>query len=130
VTQIAKLKGIIPLWAAPYNRFYFHGGFADIFGYVQQNTRYIFAYMFGQKYVGETMFWLWLLGVAILFVRGLTSSGGYPRSTQLDILLLLPFMAVSGAAVLGKYPYVPTRHTVFPRPFCHSDCQCLPGIYP
>jgi hypothetical protein len=117
VTQIAKLKGIIPLWAAPYNRFYFHGGFADIFGYLQQNTLYIFGYMFGQKYVGETMFWLWVLGVAILFVRGLTSGGGYPRSTQLGILLLLPFMAVSGAAVLGKYPYVPTRHTVFLAPF-------------
>jgi Dolichyl-phosphate-mannose-protein mannosyltransferase len=117
VTQIANLKGIIPLWAAPYNRFYFHGGFADIFGYLQENTLYIFGYMFGQRYVGETMFWLWVLGVAILFVRGLTSGGGYPRSTQLGILLLLPFMALWGAAVLGKYPYVPARHTIVLSPF-------------
>jgi 4-amino-4-deoxy-L-arabinose transferase-like glycosyltransferase len=125
VTHIAKLNGVIPLWAGPYNRFYFHGGFADIFGFLQEYTPYIFRYMFGQRYTGEIMFWLWVIGITILFVKGLTSGRGYPRSTQLGILLLLPFMALWGAAVAGKYPYVPSRHTVFLAPFAIAAVSAL-----
>jgi Dolichyl-phosphate-mannose-protein mannosyltransferase len=125
VTHVAKLKDIIPHWAGPYTRFYFYGGFADIFGFLREYTPYIFWYMFGQKYIGETVCWLWVIGIALLFVRGLTSSRGYPRSSQLGILLLLPFMALWGAVVAGKYPYIGSRHTIFLAPFAIAAVSAL-----
>jgi hypothetical protein len=125
VTHISKLKGVIPQWAGPYNRFYFHGGFADIFGFLREYTPYIFRYIFGQIYIGQVTFLLWVVGVAILFVRGLRPGRGYPRSSQLGILLLLPFMILWGAAVAGRYPYIPSRHTIFLAPFAIAAVSAL-----
>ena len=125
VTHISKLKGVIPQWAGPYNRFYFHGGFADIFGFLREYTPYIFRYIFVQMYIGQITFLLWVIGVAILFVRGLTPGRGYSRSTQLGILLLLPFMILWGAAVAGRYPYIPSRHTIFLAPFAVAAVSAL-----
>ena len=125
VTHISKLKSIIPQWAGPYNRFYFHGGFADIFGFLREYTPYIFRYIFGQMYIGQITFLLWVVGVAILFVRGLTPGRGYSRSGQLGILLSLPFMILWGAAVAGRYPYIPSRHTVFLAPFAIATVSAL-----
>jgi hypothetical protein len=125
VTHVAKLKDIIPRWAGPYTRFYFYGGFADIFSFLRERTPDIFWYMFGQKYISEIVFWLWVIGIALLFVRGLTSSRGYPRSSQLGILLLLPFMALWGAVVAGRYPYIGSRHTIFLAPFAIAAVSAL-----
>ena len=125
VTHISKLKGSIPLWAGTYNRFYFYGGFADIFGFLREFTPYIFRYIFGQVYIGHIMVLFWVVGVAILFVRGLTPGRGYSRSGQLGILLSLPFMILWGAAVAGRYPYIPSRHTVFLAPFAIATVSAL-----
>jgi 4-amino-4-deoxy-L-arabinose transferase-like glycosyltransferase len=125
VTHISKLKGSIPLWAGTYNRFYFYGGFADIFGFLREFTPYIFRYIFGQVYIGHIMVLFWVVGVAILFLRGLRPGHGYSRSSQLGILLLLPFMALWGAVIAGKYPYVPSRHTVFLAPFAIAAVSAL-----
>ena len=125
VTHISKLKGVIPQWAGPYNRFYFHGGFADIFGFLREYTPYIFRYIFSQIYIGQITFLLWVVGVAILFARGLRPGRGYPRSSQLGILLLLPFMILWGAAVAGRYPYIPSRHTIFLAPFAIAAVSAL-----
>jgi hypothetical protein len=125
ITHIAKLKDVIPLWAGPYTRFLFYGGFADIFSFLREYTPYIFWYLFGQKYIGETVFWLWVISIALLFVRGLTSSRGYPRSSQLGILALLPFMALWSAVVAGRYPYIADRHTIFLAPFAIAAVSAL-----
>jgi hypothetical protein len=125
VTHISKLKGSIPGWAGTYTRFHFYGGFADIFGFLRENTPYIVGYIFGQRDVGQIMFWLWVIGIVILFVRGLTSSRGYARSSQVGILLLLPFMALWGAVVAGRYPYIPSRHTIFLAPFAVAAVSAL-----
>jgi len=58
-----------------------------------------------------------VISVVFLFVRDLMSRRGNPPSSHLGILLLLPFVAVWGAAIARIYPYVGSRHTVFLAPF-------------
>lgn len=125
VTHLSKLTSSIPGWSGPYNRFYFHGGFADILTFLRENTLSLFQYLFAQSYVGWIMCVLWVVSIAILLVRGLLPGRGYSRSSQLAILLLLPFMALWCAAIAGKYPYVASRHTIFLAPFAIAAVSAL-----
>jgi uncharacterized membrane protein len=125
VTQLSKLKAVIPFWAGTYNRFFFYGGFADIFTFLRENTPAVFQYFFGQSYISPIMFSLWVVGVAILVMSGLLPGRGYPRSSQLALLTLLPFMALWGAAIAGRYPYSPSRHAIFLAPFAIAVASAL-----
>ena len=125
VTQVSKLKAVIPLWAGPYNRFFFYGEFADIFTFLRENTPDVFQYFFGASYISPIMLSLWIVGVAILVMSGLLPGRGYPRSGQLALLALLPFMAIWGAAIAGRYPYTPSRHIIFLAPFAIAASSAL-----
>jgi len=66
-----------------------------------------------------------VIGVAILFVRGLTPGRGYSRSTQLGILLLLPFMILWGAAVAGRISLYPQPPHHLSSPFAVAAVSAL-----
>ncbi len=125
VTQVTKVKEMIPLWSGYYNQYYFHGEFEDIFTFLRENTPPVFHYLFGEKYIGEIMLVLWAVGVAILLLRGVLPGRGYSHSSQLGLLVLLPFMAVWAAAIAGKYPYFAGRHTVLLAPFAIAVVSAL-----
>jgi hypothetical protein len=125
VTQLSKITNNIAGWGKTYDQYYFHSGYADLFSFLQENTSNIFLYIFEQEYVSETVLVLFVVGVAVLFFRGLLPARRNPRSCHLGILLLLPFIAVWGAAVFGIYPYVGSRHTVFLAPFAIAAASFL-----
>jgi hypothetical protein len=117
VTHVSKVSSSIPQWSSIYTRYNFHGAFADIFPFLREHTPTIFQYLFGEAHLAQIMLLLWIASIALLFARALLPGRGYPRSSQLAILLLLPFMGLWGAVVAGKYPYSPSRHIIFLAPF-------------
>ena len=130
VTHLSKLHSSIPFWAAPFNSYLFHGatlhgGIADIFTFLLRSTPDIFLYLFAQTYVANLFLALWIVSLAILFVYGMIPGRTYPRSGQLALLLGLPFVAIWGAALAGKYPYVGSRHTVFLAPVAVAAVSAL-----
>jgi hypothetical protein len=63
------------------------------------------------------MFLCFVVAVVFLMVRDLRWRRGNSHADHSGILLLLPFLAVSGAAIVGIYPYVGSRHTLILVPF-------------
>ena len=125
VTHVSKIKESIALWAAPFDQVYFHSDRGDIFTFTRENTSNIFFYLFSERDISQTLLLFFVVAVAFLFVRDLISHRGNPRSSRLGILLLLPFIAVWGAAIAGVYPYVGSRHTVFLAPFAIAAVSFL-----
>jgi hypothetical protein len=125
VTHISKIKTSIASWAMPYDPSYFHRGDGNIFIFTREKTLDIFLFLFGQRFVAEALVLSFLAGVAYLFARDLRSRGGDAGSRRLGILFLMPFAAVWGASVVGIYPYVGSRHTVFLAPFAIAAASFL-----
>jgi len=113
VTHISKLKGVIPQWAGPYNRFYFHGGFADIFGFLREYTPYIFSvYFWPNVHRPDHVF---ALGH---WCRDSLCQGpdAGPRLFALHPVgysALAPLYDSLGAAVASRYPYIPAATPSF-----------------
>jgi len=125
VTQVSKLKGAIAAWGSGFGQSYFQAGSMDIFTFTWRNTSNIFLFMFEQPYLSQAILLFIVVGVLILFVRDLVSRRGNPQPSHLGILLVLPFIAIWGAAIAGKYPYVGSRHTVVLAPFAIAGVSFL-----
>ena len=117
VTHISKIKSSIASWAMPYDPAYFHPGDGNIFVFTRDKTLDIFVFLFGQRTIAGAMLLLFLAGLAYLFARDLRARGNSGGSRRLGILFLMPFAAVWGASLVGVYPYIGSRHTVFLAPF-------------
>ena len=109
----------------PFGQYYFHWGIGDLVTFTREQTSNIFLFLFGNHYISQAMLLLFVAGVGFLVVRELLSRRGNPRSGHSGILLLLPFIAVWGAAIAGIYPYVGSRHTVFLAPFAIAAASFL-----
>ena len=117
VTHVSKIKDNIAMWGRPFNTSYFHAGGEDIFAFTRINTMNMFLFFFAQRIVAWILLACFLAGVVLAFRMGITQRGRPANSDHFAILLLLPFAAVWGASLIGLYPYVGTRHTVFLEPF-------------
>lgn len=127
-THVAKVRNVVPLWAEPFDRYYFrlgHESFADLLDFLRANTAAIFRYMFRDAYASQAVFLLFVAGTVFLFIRGFWPPRGTPRSCHLAILVSIPFLAVWGAAVQGIYPYIGSRHTAFLLPFAVAAVSFL-----
>ncbi len=124
-SHILKIKNYIAVWGMPFDGAYFHLDREGIGTFTIKHTLKIFEFMFENQYTAEALLLLWVVAVAFLLVRDLTSHGGGHRGRHLGILLLLPFVAVWGAAIAGFYPYVGDRHTVFLAPFAMAAVSFL-----
>jgi 4-amino-4-deoxy-L-arabinose transferase-like glycosyltransferase len=124
-THISKIKNNIAVWGMPFDGSYFHSDREDIITFTTEHTSKIFEFIFAQEYISPAMLLFFVVGVAYLIVRDLVSRRGNPPSSHSGILLLLPFIAVWGAAIAGIYPYVGSRHTVFLAPFAIAAASFL-----
>ena len=125
VTHVSKLKNSIPMWSMPFEPAYFHSYSQTIIGFTTMNTRNIFLFLFGQKYVAHIILLLFAAAVLYFFVRDLLFLQGNRQTGRSGILLSFPFIAVWGAALVGIYPYVGSRHTVFLAPFVIAGVSFL-----
>ena len=125
VTQVSKLKTAIGVWGAGFSQSYFQTAGEDIFTFTWKNTSKIFLYMYEQPHVSLAMLLFFVGGVLVLIAGDLTSRQGKPRSSHSGVLIVLPFIAVWGTAIAGKYPYVGSRHTVFLAPFAIAAVSFL-----
>lgn len=117
VTHLSKLKHSIEVWSTSFGTAYFHQDSISLFAFTLRNTLGVFLFLFGQPYLAEAMLLCFAAGVAVFFARGLSSRQGSSKSNRMGILLLFPFIGVWCAAIVGIYPYVGSRHTVFLAPF-------------
>jgi len=121
VTQVAKLKDQVALWAMPFGDTFFQSYQQSIFRFTAVNTWNIFLYMFAQRYVAAAMLIAFGAGLAFLFFRDITSSPArrdfHHGPRHASIQFLLPFLAVWAAAIAGIYPLVGSRHTAVLAPF-------------
>lgn len=115
VTHLSKLRANLSAWGGDLDQSYFHSYRDNIFVFTGQQTLEIFRYLFARSYVSEVMLAIFVVAVAFLFARDVTSGSGKP--SRLAVLLVFPVIALWGAAIAGVYPYAATRHTVFIAPF-------------
>jgi hypothetical protein len=125
LTHVSKIqKNEMSLWASPFDGSFFHLGQQSLLTFTREHTYAIFVFLFEQDYISEAMFWLFLVGLTLLFFRDWTSGHDRAGARRMGILLLIPFIAVWAAAVAGIYPYAGTRHTVFLDPFIIAGISC------
>ncbi len=125
VTHVSKLKHSMTIWAMPFEQAYFHSDRVDFLTFARERTLDIFTFMFENQYVASALLLLWVAAIAFLLVRELISSREDLRARHSGLLLLLPFVAVLGAAIAGIYPYFGGRHTVFLAPFAIAALSFL-----
>ncbi len=125
VTQVSKLKTAIGVWGSGFSQSYFQTAGKDIFTFTWDNTSKIFLYTYEQPYVALAMLLLFAGGILFLFAGDFSSRQSEPQPGHSGILVALPFIAVWGAAIVGKYPYVGSRHTVFLAPFAIAAVSFL-----
>jgi dolichyl-phosphate-mannose-protein mannosyltransferase len=129
VTHVTKLKnGEMAILASPFKSAFYHVGDGSLFTFTRVQTSDIFLFLFENEYVSQAMLLIFVAGVAVLLIRDLVSHRDGRRSWHLGILLLLPFIAVWGAAIVGIYPYIGGRHTVFLAPSMIAGVSYLIAI--
>jgi hypothetical protein len=117
VTHVSKLKNSLTTWAMPFEHAYFHADQGDLLTFTRERTLEIFSFIFENRYLASALLLLWAATVAFLLVRELVSKREDVCPGHSGLLLLLPFLAVLGAAIAGIYPYFGGRHTMFLAPF-------------
>lgn len=126
VTHVSKIKqDEMATWKSPFEKNFFHFGSGHVLAFTRVQTSDIFVFLFENDYVSRALLLVFVAGVAVLFIRKFVSHRHSPRSWPLAVLLLLPFIAVWGGAVAGKYPYIGGRHTVFLAPFMIAGVSYL-----
>jgi len=111
VTQMRKLKGNLAIWGLDFDQAYFRSYRDNIVDFTQGHVREFFGYLFAQSYVSAAMLLLFLAGAAFFFFRDLISRR--PQANcRLGMLLVLPFVALWGAAIAGIYPFAANRYSV------------------
>ncbi len=92
---------------------YFNPGHESIILFPLKNTFLVFRYLFSSSVVGIIVLLLFLAGIIILLVKGLSLEQSQPKRRILGFLLLLPFIITCASAINGFYPYGGTRHSLF-----------------
>jgi Dolichyl-phosphate-mannose-protein mannosyltransferase len=89
----------------------FHPGKENVFLFLGRANLRVFHFLFSEGVVSALGLLLFVTGVVLLLRTACSSnSPAGPTARQLGILLLLPFVINSGAALVGVYPYGGTRH--------------------
>lgn len=125
LTHVSKIKNSIAVWSGPFDSSFFHLDTISLFTFTWENTLNIFLFLFGQRFVAQSIFLFFVVGAAFLFIRDLLSRRQNSESSRLGILLLFPFISVWGASIAGIYPYVGSRHTAFLAPFAIAAASYL-----
>jgi len=128
VTHVSKLKNSAAVWSVPFTTAYFHPTDGNVFSFTKINTVNIFLFLFAQRFVAFALLLSFVAGVAFVFGKEIVQGRRDSRSNHLGILLLFPFVAVWGASLVGIYPYVGSRHTVFLAPFAIAGASYLLAI--
>jgi Dolichyl-phosphate-mannose-protein mannosyltransferase len=96
---------------------YFHWGRDHIPLFIFARSFGVFQYVFGQLAIGDVAGLMFFAGVAMLLMGKYPPEMAWPRSRELGILLLLPFVLNCAAALVDLYPYGGTRHSAILAPF-------------
>jgi Dolichyl-phosphate-mannose-protein mannosyltransferase len=96
---------------------YFHWGKDHLPAFVFARTFGVLQYTFGQLAVGDIAGLLFVAGIVFLLIGKNGAGRSRPSPAQLAVLLLLPFVINTAAAIVDLYPYGGTRHSAFLIPF-------------
>jgi hypothetical protein len=96
---------------------YFHWGHDHLSLFIFARSFGVFQYTFGQLAVGDVAGLMFFAGVAMLLMGKYPPEMAWPRSRELGIFLLLPFVLNCTAALVDLYPYGGTRHSAILAPF-------------
>jgi Dolichyl-phosphate-mannose-protein mannosyltransferase len=96
---------------------YFHWGKDHLPAFVFARTFGVLQYTFGQLAVGDIAGVLFVAGIVFLLIGKNGAGRSRPSPAQLAVLLLLPFVINTAAAIVDLYPYGGTRHSAFLIPF-------------
>jgi hypothetical protein len=124
-THLSILKSSIAVWSMSFGTAYFHRDSVSLLTFSRENTLGVFLFLFGERYVALMMMLCFAAGVAFFFGKALLSRQADLRSNRMGILLLFPFISVWCAAIVGIYPYLGSRHTVFLAPFAIAAASYL-----
>ena len=95
----------------------FHPGEQKLLAFVPMQTLRVFTYLFSHGLVGTLFLLAFLVGVVVLLRNKPSPIREGPTHKELALLLILPFLANCGAAIVGIYPYGGTRHSIVLGPF-------------
>ena len=127
-TQIRKLEthGAASGMAGGYlHEDLFHAGREAELVFISRQTFAFFHYLAGQPIIGALLLLCFAAGTASLFRRKVFPAGNLEKS-HIAWLLLISFAVTWSAAVLGKYPFGGTRHSIFLAPFAVLGA-CIAG---
>src|SRR5204863_2053995 len=93
-------------------RSYFHRGHDNLLTFILGRSFAVFQFVFGQHVVGDIAGLLFVVGVVVLLREKFTRPPSVP-ARQFGIFLLLPFAINCILAIVDRYPYGGTRHSVF-----------------
>jgi len=126
ITHVSKIRQTdMTTWESPFVKAFFHFGQGSLLAFTGKQTFSVFQFLFEQDYIAMAMLLIFVASVATLCVRDFVLPRKGPRTWPLGVLLLLPFVAVWGAALAGVYPYLGDRHTVFLAPFVIAGVSYL-----
>ena len=128
VTHVSKLRSSVAVWSVPFTTAYFHAVDGDLLSFTKINTVNIFLFLFAQRLVALVLLLSFVAGVAFVFGNDMLPGRRNSGSNHLGILLLFPFIAIWGASLVGIYPYVGSRHTVFLAPFAIVGASYLLAV--
>jgi len=93
-------------------RSYFHRGHDNLLTFIFGRSFAVFQFVFGQHVVGDIAGLLFLVGVVVLLREKFVGQPSTP-TRQFGMFLLLPFAVNCILAIVDRYPYGGTRHSVF-----------------
>ena len=121
VSHLSKVAGrnhSVPatqVWAgdAYLQRSYFQPGHDNPVLFVLARTGGVFQFVFAQLAVGDLAYVLFIIGLVFLFRRKVVPAKATITSSQLAVLLVLPFVLAAAASLVRAYPYGGSRHSSF-----------------
>ncbi len=126
VTHVSKIKhDEMATWKSPLDQYFFHAGRGSILDFTKAQTSDIFSFLFENDSISRALLLVFVASVLLLLLRDLAPKPGQPHPKRSGILLLLPFVAILGAAIAGIYPYVSGRYTAFLFPFIIAGVSYL-----
>ena len=112
-------------WKSPLDQYFFHWGNGHLLEFTKAQTSDIFSFLFENDSISQAMLLVFLTGMVLLLLRDFAPKPGQPHPKRSGILLMLPFVAVVGAAIAGVYPYVSGRYSAFLFPFMIAGVSYL-----
>jgi len=95
----------------------YHAGEINPVWFIIRGAIRFFHFLFGNGAIGAIALIVFLVGLTLLLSGHPRSAGCQLSPRGLGLLLVLPFLCVIAAAIVGVYPFGGTRHDVFLAPF-------------